>query len=245
MPDSKLSALVIDCKTGDVDAATRFWAQALRREAWPADAAFPLYRKLKTRLHETEILVQAVDHPSRVHIDIEADDVDAEVARIEALGAKALEKVRDWVVLEAPTGQRFCVVPAKRPVDLVAKARAYLAAIERGAQGDELASFFTEDVAQEEFPNRLVPGGAKRDLAALLEGAAKGQKILTSQRYEVLKAFANGRTVVLEVAWSATFSIPLGEKKPGEEVRARFAVFLEYSGDKIAVQRNYDCFEPF
>jgi len=46
-----------------------------------------------------------------VHIDIESDDIPAEVSRLEALGAKKLEEIKGWVVLEAPTGQRFCVVP--------------------------------------------------------------------------------------------------------------------------------------
>ena len=54
-----------------------------------------------------------MSHSSRVHLDIESDDVDAEVARLEKLGAKRVEQVKTWWVLEAPTGQRFCVVRAK------------------------------------------------------------------------------------------------------------------------------------
>jgi hypothetical protein len=53
--------------------------------------------------------VQAVKHESRVHIDIETDDVDAEVKRLSALGAKEVERNPTWVVMQAPTGQRFCV----------------------------------------------------------------------------------------------------------------------------------------
>jgi hypothetical protein len=49
-----------------------------------------------------------------VHLDIEADNIEAEVARLEALGAKRLSKIHTWVVMEAPTGQRFCVVRAAR-----------------------------------------------------------------------------------------------------------------------------------
>ena len=55
-----------------------------------------------------------MDHPSRVHLDIETDDIDAEVLRLEALGAKKVQQVRDWWVMEAPTGQRFCVVRARK-----------------------------------------------------------------------------------------------------------------------------------
>ena len=61
------------------------------------------------------IEVQQVAHPSRVHLDIEADDQDAEVARLEALGAKRVEWVKRWWVMEAPTGQRFCVVKMREP----------------------------------------------------------------------------------------------------------------------------------
>ncbi|HEY3518066.1 MAG TPA: VOC family protein, partial [Gammaproteobacteria bacterium] len=62
------------------------------------------------RLH---IEVQSVSHPSRVHLDIETDNVDAEVQRLEKLGAKKIQKINTWWVMEAPTGQRFCVVRAK------------------------------------------------------------------------------------------------------------------------------------
>ena len=54
--------------------------------------------------------MQRVDHPSRVHLDIETDDIPAEVARLERLGAKVVAEVQTWVVMEAPTGQRFCVI---------------------------------------------------------------------------------------------------------------------------------------
>ena len=72
------------------------------------------YRGLTDAQHGLDIEVQAVDHPSRVHLDIETDDIDAEVLRLEGLGAKKVEQVKGWWVMEAPTGQRFCVVRAKR-----------------------------------------------------------------------------------------------------------------------------------
>jgi hypothetical protein len=64
------------------------------------------------RLH---IEVQTVPHPSRVHLDIETNDIEAEAARLEALGAKRVQKIRTWWVMEAPTGQRFCVVRPQSP----------------------------------------------------------------------------------------------------------------------------------
>ena len=61
------------------------------------------------------LLVQSVNHPSRVHIDIETDDVEAEAKRLESLGATRVAHIKTWWVMEAPTGQRFCVVRPQRP----------------------------------------------------------------------------------------------------------------------------------
>jgi ketosteroid isomerase-like protein len=124
-------------------------------------------------------------------------------------------------------------------------ARRYLAALEAGAVGDDLANFFSEDVIQEEFPNRLVPTGARRDLAALLEGAVRGQALMQTQRYTLLHAVEGPETVALEVQWTGTLAVPIGSLPAGGEMRARFAVFLEFRGDKIVRQRNYDCFEAW
>jgi hypothetical protein len=68
--------------------------------------------------------VQRVRHESRVHLDIESDDVEAEVRRLEKLGARSLGAVKTWHVMEAPTGQRFCVVRAQRP-DFATKANTW------------------------------------------------------------------------------------------------------------------------
>jgi hypothetical protein len=70
------------------------------------------------------VLVQAVTHPSRVHIDIETDDIEAEVARLEKLGARRVQFVKRWWVMEAPTGQRFCVVRPQR-ADLATQANVW------------------------------------------------------------------------------------------------------------------------
>lgn len=116
MHKSQLGGLIIDCKTDDLDQAAAFWSQALGLVAIadPRSDEF-LYRRLETRPEDLDIEVQKVDHPSRVHLDIETDDVAAEVARLETLGARRIADVRSWVVMEAPTGQRFCVVKTFHP----------------------------------------------------------------------------------------------------------------------------------
>ena len=115
MHKSRLAGLIIDCQTDDLDAAAGFWGKALGAlPESPAETGSSVYHALQVAAGEPYLEVQAVDHESRVHIDIETDDIEAEVARLEALGARRISKVKDWVVLEAPTGQRFCVVPVVR-----------------------------------------------------------------------------------------------------------------------------------
>jgi hypothetical protein len=111
MHRSRLSTFVIDCKTKSVDEAARFWSAALGRAVTGADGE---YRELAGRAEEPILLVQKVDHPSRIHLDIESDDQEAEVKRLEALGARRVARVKTWWVLEAPTGQRFCVINPQR-----------------------------------------------------------------------------------------------------------------------------------
>ncbi len=115
MHKSQLAGFIIDCETDDLNAAAAFWSAALglnsKKYSDPAEAN---YVTLDTRPEDYHIEVQKVDHPSRVHLDIEADDIEAEVQRLESLGAKRIGPVRSWVVMEAPTGQRFCVVRPQR-----------------------------------------------------------------------------------------------------------------------------------
>ena len=127
----------------------------------------------------------------------------------------------------------------------LAAVKRYLAAIEAGATGEMLAAFYTPDAQQIEFPNRLTPTGATRDLAALLEGAERGQKVLSGQTYELVNAVASGDRVALEVKWTGTLAIAIGALPVGGQMHAHFAQFIEFRDGLIYRQRNYDCFEPF
>lgn len=116
MHKSRLSTIVIDCRTEQLDDAARFWAAALGLQAHALpDAASANYRELKVEPEDIKVLVQSVDHASRVHLDIETNDIEAEVRRLEGLGARRVAHVKTWWVMEAPTGQRFCVVQPQRP----------------------------------------------------------------------------------------------------------------------------------
>jgi len=111
MHRSQLAGFIIDCEGGDLDAAAEFWGKALGYESLPlTDPEEEKYRALDTGSRGLHVEVQRVEHASRVHLDIETDDIEAEVERLEALGARRLQQVRTWWVMEAPTGHRFCVV---------------------------------------------------------------------------------------------------------------------------------------
>ena len=114
---SRLAGFIIDCKVDDLDAAADFWSRALGCSVADRDAGDGTaeYQQLGDTPGDLHIEVQKVAHPSRVHLDIESDDIDAEADRLEELGAKKIAFVKRWWVMEAPTGQRFCVVRMKQP----------------------------------------------------------------------------------------------------------------------------------
>ncbi|OYX45883.1 MAG: hypothetical protein B7Y90_17790 [Alphaproteobacteria bacterium 32-64-14] len=130
-------------------------------------------------------------------------------------------------------------------MSLERKARAYVAAVEGGAVGDDLASFYHPDAVQYEFPNRLIPRGIQRDLAAILEGAERGSKLMERQIYDIHTVTEVGDRVILEYTWTGYPSEPVGTVRAGEAMRARICQVIEYEDGLIIRQRNYDCFEPF
>jgi catechol 2,3-dioxygenase-like lactoylglutathione lyase family enzyme len=112
---SRINGILIDCNVDDIDAAARFWAEALGRRVDPDHPGTRgNYVMLETPPDEISVQIQRVDHESRVHIDIETDDIPAEVARLEKLGASVDQWLERWVVMRAPSGQRFCVVRVQR-----------------------------------------------------------------------------------------------------------------------------------
>ncbi|HXL86873.1 MAG TPA: nuclear transport factor 2 family protein [Gemmatimonadaceae bacterium] len=129
--------------------------------------------------------------------------------------------------------------------DNLAIARRYLEAIENGAEGSALAEFFTKDVVQEEFPNRLQPIGAHRELNGILADAKKGKKTLRAQKFDVLNSIVDGDNVAMEVHWSGYLAVPVDTLPADSEMRAHLSLWLEFRDGKIARQHNYDCFDPW
>ena len=111
MHKSRLGVVVVDCREDDFDRDVAFWSAALGRPAKRSDdPSDQNYVDLESPQGEVKVLLQRVDHPSRAHLDIETDDLEAEVARLEKLGARRVAQIKRWWVMEAPSGHRFCVV---------------------------------------------------------------------------------------------------------------------------------------
>ncbi len=119
MHRSRLSTVVIDCADAEFERDVAFWSQALGKE--PIAEEPPRYVSLRGRLGGEGgpfVLLQRVVKEERaVHLDIETDDVAQEVSRLEGLGARVKARIRDHVVMLAPSGHAFCVVPTGRRKD--------------------------------------------------------------------------------------------------------------------------------
>ena len=113
MHKSRLGTIIIDCETDDLEKEARFWSSALGSKPVERDDE-GRYIRLEERSGEPLVLLQKVEHPSWIHIDIETDDIDAEVARLKKLGAVVVEEMPRWIIMEAPSKHRFCIIKPNR-----------------------------------------------------------------------------------------------------------------------------------
>jgi len=107
-----MRTVVLDFPTAVHDAARDFWQVALSAGI-RRGAQHPEYHVLEHPAALGTVLVQNLNEgASRVHLDVESDDTDAEITRLVAAGAQIVERIDDWTVLRDPGGLLFCVVPA-------------------------------------------------------------------------------------------------------------------------------------
>jgi ketosteroid isomerase-like protein len=127
----------------------------------------------------------------------------------------------------------------------LAMVRAYLAALQAGSASELLREIFTQDIRQIELPNKLHPNGQESDLADMLKRCEQGVNVLREQRYEIVSEIAQGDRVAIEALWTGVLAVPFGAIAAGSTMKAHFAMFFEFRDGKIALQRNYDCFEAW
>jgi predicted enzyme related to lactoylglutathione lyase len=119
---SRLCGAYIDVPRADYDRTVQFWQSGLDRPA-EVEADDPDYVSFGEATPGVELCVQAVGDPTpRIHLDIETDDIEAEVARLTALGATVVERIEGWVVMRDPVGIVFCVVRIQIPAAFEASA---------------------------------------------------------------------------------------------------------------------------
>ncbi|HWE62756.1 MAG TPA: VOC family protein [Chloroflexota bacterium] len=114
MHRSQLCGIVIDCSEQTFEAGVSFWSAALGRTAIRPDDPSDPYVGLEEGANGLILLLQRVDDTSRVHLDLETDDVEAEARRLEGLGATRVAQIERWWVMRAPSGHLFCVVPLQQ-----------------------------------------------------------------------------------------------------------------------------------
>lgn len=110
---SKLHMIVIDVPDEEHDQELAFWQGATGQPLTRVDA-HPEYHGALLPGQRFGLLIQRLgDGPGRVHLDIHTDDLDAEVTRLERLGAKRLRHVHGWWIMQDPAGLPFCVIPVE------------------------------------------------------------------------------------------------------------------------------------
>jgi len=92
-------------------AGVHFWQHTLGVTARDAETSASPYVTLAGGAGGLQLYLQAVHDASRIHLDIETDNVEAEVQRLEHLGARRKASIQTWWVMEDPCGHLFCVVP--------------------------------------------------------------------------------------------------------------------------------------
>jgi hypothetical protein len=107
---SRLSTLLIDAPRAEASAAASFWSEALGVPTHPVPGEEQFF-SLRGALPDHVLAVQSVDDAPRYHVDIEADDVEAEAARLIGLGAVEVGRWLECVTLRAPGGHLLCVIP--------------------------------------------------------------------------------------------------------------------------------------
>jgi glyoxalase superfamily protein len=115
MHRSRLTTVVIDCSAADYEAGQAFWSAAFAKPPVARNERFAVLRGRVGGESGVYVGLQRLSEgPPAIHLDIETDDVPAEVARLEQLGARVKARIRNHVVMTAPSGHAFCVVPVLR-----------------------------------------------------------------------------------------------------------------------------------
>lgn len=126
MHRSRLSTLLIDAPAEEAGRSVAFWTAALGTTS-KSPPGEPQFRGLPGAVPGLVTAVQALEEgPARYHVDIETDDVAAEVARLTGLGAVEVGSWQGCHTLRVPGGHLLCVIPVHSdPAEFAAAARVW------------------------------------------------------------------------------------------------------------------------
>ena len=113
---------------------------------------------------------------------------------------------------------------------------AYLRAVE-AHDLDRVVELLHADVLVTEHPNKLDPGGARYDKAAIRAAGERGAALMASERYDVRALTVEGERAVAQIAWTGTL-------KDGRSMHAQICSVIELKDGVVWRQEQYDCFEP-
>ena len=130
------------------------------------------------------------------------------------------------------------------PATNLEKVKLYLRSIENGDFA-YIADLFSPHAILEQLPNRIYRNGIRSEASTMADAFEKGQKLLSSQSYEIKSWVGDGDRLSIEVIWNGTLALSFGSLSAGSQMRAHSAMFFQFKDGKIVSQRNYDCFEPW
>jgi len=140
--------------------------------------------------------------------------------------------------IPAQTGENRPAPGSQEAIGIVVE---YFRAIE-AKDPERVRACLHPDVAQHEYPNQLLKAGGSRALDAMLDGLARGAKVLSAERYEIEDSLVDGDRVACRVHWRGTLAVEVLGKKAGDVLEARFGVFFRLKDGKVVEQHNFDCF---
>jgi ketosteroid isomerase-like protein len=121
--------------------------------------------------------------------------------------------------------------------------QALFQAIEAGDLAS-LEALYADELLQVEHPNRLVPAGARRTKAQVLEAARRGLSVMRSQEYQIDRWVVEGDAVAVQCRWEGIVAVDLPSLglRAGDAMHAQFAQFILLAGGRIVLHHTYDCF---
>ena len=131
------------------------------------------------------------------------------------------------------------------PASNIELTRDYLNAVASMESPERVAAFYSPDIVFHEHPSRIVPNGRVSKLEDMRKAFGQGQKLLSSQSYEVQSIVEQGDEIAAEIIWTGRLAVAFRDMPAGSELRAWVAMFLTFRDGRIVSQRNYDCYPPF